>query len=150
MKRKKVILYIILVLLVVGAAGGYYVYKEYNRKHTDTANAKPDFSASAITFLDEYSKDENTANTRYLGKILEVRGIVKELLKDDKGFYSVVVGDTSSMSSVRCSMDSIHNADAAMLNRGMSVKLKGVCSGYTADELLGSDLILNRSAIVKE
>lgn len=150
MKRKKIILYTLLVLLAAGAAGGYYFYTEYNRQHKDTATSTPDFTATADSFLADFTKDENAANARYLGKVLEVKGLVKELLKDDKGFYSVVVGDTAAMSSVRCSMDSIHNQEAAALARGMQVTLKGVCSGYNADELLGSDLILNRSALVAQ
>ena len=53
------------------------------------------------------------------------------------------------MSSVRFSMDSIHNAQAASLVKGTKAVLKGICTGYNADEMLGSDLILNRAVIEK-
>lgn len=81
--------------------------------------------------------------------MLKVDGLVKDLIKDDKGYYSVVLGDTASMSSVRFSMDSIHNAQAATLVKGSKAVLKGICTGYNADEMLGSDLILNRAVIEK-
>ena len=87
MKRKKIIIWTIAVLLVAGAAGGFYAYKEYNRKQKDTADLKPDYTSQAITLLDEYQKDEKAANTKYLGKVLKVDGLVKDLIKDDKGFY---------------------------------------------------------------
>lgn len=150
MKRKKIILWTVAVLLVAGAAGGFYAYKEYNRKQKDTTDLKPDFSAAATVLLDEYQKDEKAANAKYLGKVLKVDGLVKDLLKDDKGFYSVVLGDTASMSSVRFSMDSLHNEMAATLVKGQAAVLKGICTGYNADEMLGSDLILNRAVIDKK
>jgi len=150
MKRKKIIIWTVLILLLAGAAGGYYAYSEYNRKHKDTADLKPDFTASATSLLEEYQKDEKSANTRYLGKVLKVDGLVKELIKDDKGLYTIVLGDTASMSSVRLSMDSIHNEQAAGLVKGSAAVVKGICTGYNADEMLGSDLMLNRAVLDKK
>ncbi len=150
MKRKKIIIWVIGILLIAGAAGGFYAYKEYNRKQKDTADLKADFTAPATAILDEYLKDEKAANAKYLGKVLKIDGLVKDLIKDDKGFYSVVLGDTASMSSVRFSMDSVHNAQAASLVKGTKAVLKGICTGYNADEMLGSDLILNRAVIDKK
>ena len=149
MKRKKIIIWTIVILLIAGAGGGYYAYSEYNRKQKDTADLKADFTAPATALLDEYMKDEKTANAKYFGKVLKVDGLVKDLIKDDKGYYSVVLGDTASMSSVRFSMDSIHNAQAASLVKGIKAVLKGICTGYNADEMLGSDLILNRAVLEK-
>ena len=54
------------------------------------------------------------------------------------------------MSSVRFSMDSLHNEKAATLVKGQTAVLKGICTGYNADEMLGSDLILNRAVIDKK
>lgn len=147
MKRKKIILWIIAVILVAGAAGGYYAYTEYNRKQKDTADLKADFTTTAVTLLDEFQKDEKAANARYNGKVLKVDGLVKDLVSDEKGFYTVVLGDTASMSSVRFSMDSLHNLKAASVLKWTKATLKGICTGYTADEMLGSDLILNRAVI---
>lgn len=150
MKRKKIIIWTVLIILAAGAAGGFYAYKEYNRKHKDTADLKPDFAATATVLLDEFQKDEKAANTRYLGKVLKVDGMIKDLKKDDKGLYTIILGDTASMSSVRISMDSIHNAQAASLVKGTTAVLKGICTGYTADEMLGSDLMLNRAVVEKK
>lgn len=150
MKRKKIILWSLGILLLAGSAGGYYAWKEYNRQHRDTADLKADYSASALSLLEEFGKNEQASNTRYLGKVLKVQGQVKELLKDEKGFFSVVLGDSTAMSSVRCSMDSLHNQEAASLLKGAKVTVQGICTGYNADELLGSDLLLTRSVIFKD
>jgi tRNA_anti-like len=147
MKRKKIIRFIVLPLLLIAGAAAIYIYKEYNRVHSDTATLKPDFSVTAISLIKEFQDNESLSNKKYWDKVIKVEGMVKELIRDDKGFYSIVIGDTASMSSVRCSVDSTHNNEAALLQKGHTVSVKGICSGYNADELLGSDVILVRSVV---
>lgn len=147
MKRKKIIWRIVIVLVVILAAAGYYFYKEFYRTHKDTAKVKPAYTLQATALISEFEKNEKASNGKYLDKVIKVDGIVKDLLKDEAGFYSVVLGDTSALSSVRMSMDSVHNADAAGLKRGDKIAMKGVCSGFNPDEMLGSDVIMVRSVI---
>lgn len=147
MKKRKKILLILGVLLAGAAAAGVYVYREYNRVAIDTAAVQADFSLAAPQLVAEFEKDESRSNQKYLSRIIEVNGVVREVKRDDRGFYTVVLGDTASMSSVRCSMDSLHNAEAAAMAPGQPARLKGVCTGFTADELLGSDVILVRSVV---
>lgn len=148
-KRKKILLYIVLPLLVILAAGGIYFYKEYNRVHKDTAKLKPDFTLKAADLVKEFEAGEQASNKKYLDKVILVDGVVKKVEKDDKGFYSLVLGDTMSMSSVRCSIDSLHSHEAAAVQQGNIIALKGICTGFNADEMLGSDVILTRSVVNK-
>ena len=150
MKKRKKILLILGVLLVAAAAGAFYIYKEYNRTHKDTAEQRPDYSVTASKLVKEFETAEQASNKQYWDKIIEVDGVVKDIAKDDRGFYSVVLGDTSSMSSVRCSMDSLHNDEAAVLKKGNTATLRGICTGFNADELLGSDVILVRCALISK
>ncbi len=147
MKRKNILRYIVLPLLLVLAAAAIYIYKEYNRVHKDTSRLRPDYSLPATQLISEFESGEQAANKKYWDKVIRVEGLVKELARDDRGFYSVVLGDTSSMSSVRCSFDSTHSAEASQLKTGIRVAVKGICSGFNADELLGSDVVLVRSVV---
>lgn len=147
MKRKKIIRYVLLSLLVIAGAVGFYIYKEYNRTHKDTAKLTPDYTVGAIDLLKEFESNEQASNKKYWDKVLSVEGMVKEIAKDDRGFYAVILGDTASMSSVRCSIDSAHSNEALTVSKGVTVTVKGICSGYNADEMLGSDIILVRSVI---
>lgn len=147
MKRKKIIRIILLTGLVVIAGLALYAYKEYNRRQKDVTGLKPEFTFSAVDLIKEFTINEKMANEKYLDKIIEVNGIVKESKKDEKGFYSIVLGDTLAMSSVRCSMDSMHNDALKNIVTGNYLSIKGICTGYNADELLGSDVILNRAVI---
>lgn len=149
-KKRKLIMIILGVALVVVSAIALYIYKEYNRTHRDTADLKPDYTVSSAELVKEFEAGEQASNKKYWDKVIEAEGMVKDITKDDKGFYSVVLGDTSSMSSVRCSMDSVHNNEAASLHRGSQARIRGICSGFNADELLGSDVILVRCALISK
>lgn len=147
MKRKKIIRYIVLPLLLILAAVAIYIYKEYNRTHKDTAKLKPDYSLEAANLVKEFESDEHASNNKFWDKVILVEGIVKEIIKDDRGFYTLALGDTSSMSSVRCSIDSAHSHEATSVIQGSRVAVKGICSGFNKDELLGSDVILVRAVV---
>jgi hypothetical protein len=147
MKRNNIFKYIILPLLLIITVATWYIYKEYNRAHKDTALLKPDYAIGAGDLINEFTGNEQSSNKKYWDKVIEVSGLVKEIKQDEKGFYSIALGDTASMSSVRCSVDSLHSKDAAMVIKGNTAVVKGICTGFNADELLGSDVILVRCAI---
>lgn len=145
MKRKKII-FSILALAVIGS--GWYGYGEYNRKVKDLKNVRAQLHIGANDLIREFEKNEKAANELYLDKIIEVKGIVKTVEKSDRGHYAVILGAENNMSSVRCSMDSSYHQQVMVLASGTVIIMKGACTGYNADELLGSDVILNRCVVV--
>lgn len=147
MKRKNILRYIVLPILLIISIAAIYIYKEYNRTHKDTSKLKPDYSVTASNLINEFESDEQSSNKKYWDKVIEVEGVTKELVKDEKGFYTVILGDPATMSSIRCSIDSSHNKEITSIITGKKIKLKGICSGFNADELLGSDVILVRSVV---
>ena len=149
MKRKST-KYILVALLVVGGAIGRYGYKEYNRTAKDIALVTPAFTLSSSAIINDYTTNDSLANAKYLGKTIAVSGKLKTVDKDENGFYTVVIGNTTSSTSVRCSMDSAHNNEAINLKEGTQINVKGICTGYNKDEMgLGADIILNHSFINK-
>jgi hypothetical protein len=146
-KTKKIIGYTVAALLVVIAGVAFYIYKEYNRRVSDTATLKPDFSLAATDLVKEFESNDSLAGRKYMDKVLLVNGSVKKLEKDEAGFFTVILGDSTSTSSVRCSVDSLHTEEMQSLRQWQSIQLKGVCTGFNRDELLGSDVILVRSVL---
>jgi len=142
----------ILVLLFLAAGTGAWIgYKAYTRTNKSLSFVKPDIQLSASGLVEEYEKNDSVANKKYLGKILEVTGLVKEVTNDEGGFPTVVLGEAGKLSSVRCSMDSSQRQDASRLVAGTSITIRGACTGFNKDEMgLGSDVILNRSVIVEK
>jgi hypothetical protein len=141
---------VVLILLGIGF-GAWKGLSEYNRTHKDLATVKPDVNISATELIREYEANDSIANLKYLGRVVEINGKVRKIEQDEKGYYTVIIGDTGNVSSVRCSMDTTHNEDASHLIAGSSANLRGACTGFNKDEMgLGSDVILNRCAIIKK
>ena len=133
--------------LIVIAAGAYFYV---NRKTQSLTDSNVDFKISAIKFLEEYSSDQVLSDKKYLGKVIQVEGNLKEIERDDKGSLTFVLGDLTSMSSVRCSIDTTVVIDESAYPVGTAVSLKGECTGFNADDLgLGADIVLNRSVIIQ-
>ena len=129
--------------------GAWLGISEYNRTNKDVSNVKADIKITAKELIHQYEANDSSADKKYSGKIIEVSGNIKDIKKDEAGYYTVVLGDTANMSSVRCSMDTVHRQDAAMLMPGSSATVRGYCTGFNKDDMgLGSDVILNRCVIV--
>lgn len=143
MNKKKIGIAVITLLLVMG---GIYGYTEYNRKNPDLADLKPAEKISASVLVQAFKANDKEAAVKYIDKVVAVSGTIMEIINDD-GYYTIAVGDAAGMDAVRGSIDSIHNKEAAALTKGTAVVLKGVCTGFNADELLGSDVVLNRCVI---
>jgi predicted lactoylglutathione lyase len=148
MKRKTILYsFIAVVVIIIGVV--FFALKEYNRKQKDVADISAAYNMSSNEIITAFTADEKAANIKFLDKVVAINGTIKSNDKDEQGAYTVVLGDSSSMSSVRCSMDSAHNNEAADLKAGSPVTVKGICTGFNADELLGSDVLLKSCTIKK-
>lgn len=146
MSTKKIIWLIIILLLGIAA---WYGYKEYNRTNKNLAEVKPDFKIDAISLLKEFENNDSLAGSKYNGKVIEVKGMVKSIEQDAGDFYTLVIGDSASLSSLRCVMDSSEAAGVSVVKPGYQLIVRGACTGYNKDEMgLGADLVLNRCILV--
>ena len=141
--KKRILLAVLLVIIAIAI----YVYREYNRTNVNISSATSSFTLSAPELIMAFTGDELVAGKKYVGKVISVTGMVKIVDKDDRGYYTLSLGDTASTSSVRCSIDSMYTDRAALIKPGMNVIVKGNCTGYNEDELLGLDVIVNRCVI---
>lgn len=148
-RKKRFIWPVVLLIIVTVAFGAWQGFREFYRQNKDLGTVNADVKIAATDLIHEYETNDSASNKRYLGKVVEVSGNVKEIKKDD-GNYTIVLGDSSHLSSVRCAIDSTHRADAASLTAGSSVVIRGNCTGFNKDEMgLGSDVILNFGVVIK-
>jgi uncharacterized protein (DUF1330 family) len=149
--EKKKLTWLILIVLFTVTAIAFYGYTEYNRKNISLATKAADFNVSSAELVQEFSANEKKATEKYSGKIVHIEGVVKSMEKDEKGFYTIVIGDGESLSSIRCSMDTSYVPDSRLQLEHPKVNLKGICTGYLADEMgLGADIILNRCIFIQK
>jgi len=77
--RKKVILFFLLICVV--SFGVYsYVYKS----HRNISDEKASYTFKTNQLIEEYSRDENSANSKYLDKVIVVSGKVTQINTTEK------------------------------------------------------------------
>ena len=126
----KKLLKILLVPAIIGLAVAYYMY---NKPAKTSANLKPDFELTAGSLFQEFSDNEADANTKYLDKVVQVSGKIREVQKDDSGIKLVLETD-DAMFGVICEIDG-DNSDKDY-KVGDEVKLKGFCTGLLMDVVI--------------
>ncbi|HUR12074.1 MAG TPA: hypothetical protein VM012_11920 [Flavitalea sp.] len=143
MNRRKVIYCAILIVIVLLA---WYAYHEYNRTSTPTSELKSDYNLSASVLINEFEQNDSISEKKYLGKTITVTGMLKKVEPENS---MLLLGDSTSSLSIRCSLDSTVLGTAASLRPYTVVSIKGNCIGFNRDELLGSDVLLNHAIILK-
>jgi hypothetical protein len=141
---KKIIL---LVVLVIVAAAGWYGYRLYHERNPDLTSEKADFSVNAVSLIAEFEKDTAAAGKKYTDRIIEVTGTIKKIDAEENPVI-ISLGDTTSMSTIQCSMDSSHAGGYKSIAPGTTLTLKGKCNGYDSEELIGTDVKINRCIVV--
>jgi hypothetical protein len=145
MIKKRIIIGGIVVVIMVTAI---YAWYQYNRTVEGLSAVRADYSINASALINEFVNNEDSANRKYLNKILSVKGMIKSI-ETGQGAGTIVLGDTTDMSGVRCVLDSSARSTTASLQQGVVITIKGAITGFNKDEtgLLGSDVQLNRCVI---
>lgn len=125
--------YIVVGFIVIIAAGAAYGYREYNRKPADLNNATAVAKMSAANLVAEFNENENAANNKYLGKIIEVTGPVAEVNNEQDTVINILLGSNEALHKVSCRLDSRHFGEAKKYSAGNTVTIKGTCDGFLMD-----------------
>lgn len=137
MNKRSIVFVSIMMLLVIAAI---VAWMTYNKPHQSVDNA--DFSVEAAQLVEVFEQDEAAANEKYLDKVIEVNGVVKDVLKSDNS-VTILLGDPEAMSSVSCSLSPEGSREAGNITQGSLVTIKGICSGMLLDVALTNCEIVN-------
>lgn len=121
----------------------YSYFFIYNKSHVDTLTAKADHELEAIELYQHFSKDEVTANKKYLGSILKIEGVILDI-EYTAGKISAIrldVGDI--LDAVVCEADPIYKREMPDLKVGDQLIVQGVCTGFL------DDVIINRCVVLE-
>lgn len=133
MKKTRRILVAIALLILVAVGIGYMVWNKPNDKAEDHKGV----AVSTTELCNAYAQSEDSANAKYLSKVLEVQGVVEEVSKSQDGAVVVKLHGTDDM-AVQCTMRDA-SAFAAV---GSTTTIKGFCSGSTMFDILLTDCIV--------
>ena len=136
--KKLLIIFVVLAVII----GGYAIYL-YNKPVADTQDLKAEYTVSADDLFRQFENNESEANSKYLGKIVEVNGKIREFSIGDSGELNMVLASESDMFGINCGLSKGQDADYKNYSEGDSIKIKGECSG------ISMDVVLTRCVIVK-
>jgi hypothetical protein len=127
----KIALFVVLFIALSGILVGLIMF---NKKHPDTAKARPDFIITAVALQKEFDNNEAAASARYINKILEVNGTIASVTPADSSHLNIALKTGSDMSTVICTFQNI--TDPSKYKSGEEITLRGECSGFLMDVLL--------------
>ena len=141
------------VIAIIG--GGAFVFYLWNMPHRDVLSAQPDYTLSSSNFVSEYLANPGAANEKYLSddgdsKIVVISGPVASISQTQNGDQVVLIKETGAPVGVAFTFTSETNDDAAALQSGQSVAIKGVVrAGPRRDEFLGlySNAVIEKASL---
>ena len=134
---------IILAIIVVGVASFGIGMYFWSKPVASLEKAKAEVSVSASKLLDDFESDETAANETYLGKVVEVKGTVKEVKSGDTG-TQVVLETESMLGGVTCGFPAESISLEELSGKiGQQIKIKGECTGYLMDVILERCVLSN-------
>ena len=155
MKKKRIIkagIILVAVGVVIAGAVGLYLF---NMPHRNVQKAATDYSLTSSQIVAEYLTDKESANKKYLSddgdsKVLEITGVVSKISEDFNDQKVVLLKGADDKAGVSASFTTETNANAAKLQVGETVTVKGVVrSGASYDEDLDlyENVILEKSDV---
>ena len=142
MKRIYIIIAILVVVILMAGAGAYW--DAFMRPHANILTARPAYVLSSSQLLSEFSEDEEAANKKYAGEIVEVAGKIADVKKGVKQ-TAVILEDHFSGISVYLDSSFVVNHPETVndLDAEQSITIRGQCDGML------TDIIISRAVIIE-
>lgn len=114
----------------------------YYKPHRSVKKEDAAYKLSVSELVDSFSKDESQANSLYVGKVLEIRGRLKDMITNDSTLI-FLMGDSTRMTGVSCYLQRNQKDKYTTIKRGDTVSVKGICNGMLLDVVLDKCILLS-------
>lgn len=129
---KKTLKIVLLVVVIVSCIGGFVAYKMWNKPFDDVTEMDG-MKVTADVIYKAFETNEQTANTTYVGKVVEVSGTVGDIETSDTIARVMLTFPDAMMGAVRVTLDTRHLTDAKAVKTGDQATFKGFCNGFLMD-----------------
>ena len=126
-------------LLAVVVSIVFYVY---NKPHKDIGSTATDHSISSKKLVAFYIKDEDIANNKFLGKVIEVNGTIL-LIHHSNATEVVIELEGTQERVVICVLSRKQAAEKTRYKKGAIITIKGICIGMLQDVNMKDCIIIN-------
>ncbi len=141
---KKALLLIVLAVVLIGAAVYYFVY---NKPHRDIVSEKATFSLPSAELYNAFTTNPDDANAKYLNKVVSVSGTVSDVTVLSETETKVVLSADDDLFGVACSFADDEVDKAKLIQEGNEITIKGLCTGYSGDDVMPGDVVLIKCSI---
>lgn len=114
---------------VISTAIGYSLF---TKKREGVEDVETKIKLTSDTLISEYELNDEAADSKYSGKIIEVSGVINTISLEKDGVNVYLRG--SDLGGVCCQLDSMYSAP--YLKPGDSVTIKGLCTGLLMDVVM--------------
>lgn len=125
------------ILFLVGGLGLFYLSTPEK-----VENKATDVSISAQQLYQEYEANEATSNQKYIDKIIQVKGTIAEILKDENGAPVVVMRQSDAMAGVMCTLREDEKSAIEKYKIGDEITVKGQCTGKLMDVVMNKCVLI--------
>lgn len=155
--KKKRILKLIIILVVTGMViGGAIVLYMFNMPHRDVQSLKADYSLTSTEIVNEYLRDKDAANQKYLAtdgesKILEITGTVSNITENLNSQSVILIKNVGDKAGVRATMLPGTELLISELKSGKPITVKGVIrsgANYDEDLEMYENVVLEKASII--
>jgi len=129
-------------IVIIGIAGATFVWWVYNKPHHNI-NDEIAVTISTTGLLEAFNKNEKTASTQYIDKVLSLSGIVKEASKNEAGKWVVNIESPTQNGSVTVAFGNVQDS----IEPFDSISYKGICAGFFPDE---KNIVINEAVLLSK
>ena len=98
---------------------------------------------SAVALYEAYSKNENQADKKYTGKVIQLTGEIDEIYSDENDEPVVVLRSKAGDLVSVVTLESSEVEDIVSYQEGDQITLKALCSGKLMEVTLNKGLIVD-------
>lgn len=137
--KKKLFFFLAALILVLVAA--YFILLNLPQANIKSKEATMAIPASEVYI--QYSEDEAAADNTYMGKVIQISGVIDEIYEDEEGAPVVILRNSDSEPIALITMEKDEKTKLDEYSEGQSITIKALCNGLLMEVVYGKGLIVD-------
>lgn len=133
---KKLLIFLLGLLLIIGIGSVIFL----NLSGATTEGKKVDHTLGAIALFSAFETNEQAANKKYIGKIVEVKGNIMSTERDGNDATVILLDSGNGMDAILCTLE---KGEEDKLTKGSeAVTIRGLCAGKAIDVVINKGIVV--------
>ena len=130
-----------------------FVYRMFNKPHTDVLNTKATVEMTAIELFTYFDTNEDSATIKYSDQIIVVNGVLHSKDLSNELEPQILIKTNEDDGFIRCGFKPEYLNNINSLKESSTIKVKGICKGLNGDDdlelLSDKDVVLSSSILIE-